>query len=125
MLIGFKLYTSISEANELGLSPELFNIYESLSPSIKLEVGGVDRKKFQSLYFEGFHKVLGREAANNVLTAFETAGLLVSQQDQLDKRVTKYVLPDMGYTSPQSTESIEKCVTPPTATHSLEDYRHD
>jgi hypothetical protein len=120
MLIGFKLYNSISEANELGLSPELFNIYELLAPSIKLETGGVDRKEFQRLYFEAFHKVLGREGANNVLTAFETAGLLISQQDQLDKRVTKYVLPDMGYTS-----EPEKEVTPPETTHSLEDYHHE
>jgi len=121
MITGFKLYTSVSEANELGLSPELFNIYESLSPSIKLEVGGVDRKEFQKLYYESFHKILGRKSADVILTAFETAGLLVSQQDQLDKRVTKYIPPDMGYT-PKHIEAYQKEVTPPEGTHNLGDY---
>jgi hypothetical protein len=112
LLVGFQLYMSVSEANELGLSPELYNIFMELSPTIKLETGGVDRKEFQKLYFESFHKVLGREGADNILKAFETAGLLVSQQDQLDKRVTKYVLPDMGY-------APEEDVTPPQTTHSF------
>lgn len=119
MIEGFRLYLSISEANELGLSPELFNIFEHLKPNIKLlGVGGVSRKEFQKLYYEGFHKILGRDVADSILKAFETSGLLVSEQDSGDKRVIKYKLAD------EDINVAENELTPGAVTHSLQEY-HD
>jgi hypothetical protein len=118
---GFNLYLTVSEANEIGLSPELFTVHKKLEPHIRNTVAGVTRKEFQKLYFEEFHKVIGCESADNILKAWESAGLIVSVQNSLDKRVINYVYPDMGYPIP---EAPEESVTPDQDTHSLEDYSH-
>jgi len=141
VLAGFQLYLTVSEANEIGLSPELFTIHKKLEPHIRDTVAGVTRKEFQKLYFDEFHKVMGRESADNILKAWESAGLIVSQQDSIDKRLVRYVYPDMGYATPEKSttstledtfkDDIEEAkyathheavasVTPGEDTHSLE-----
>jgi hypothetical protein len=95
---GFSLYSSISEANELGLSPELFNVYRKLKPHIQNSENGITRKEFQKLYFQEFHKTIGRESVGNVLKAWENVGLIVEQPDPIDKRFLRYVCADSGET---------------------------
>jgi hypothetical protein len=102
ILVGFQLYSNIAEANELGLSPELFNIYTTLKPEIKLNGKiGVSRSEFQKMYYEAFHKILGRESGEDILKVLCTCGLMVEQKgtDLSDKRLVKYVLADTGTTT--------------------------
>lgn len=127
VLAGFKLYQGVAEANEIGLSPELFTVHKKLEPYIRDTVGGITRKEFQKLYFGEFHKVIGRESADSILKAWESAGLIVSTPDSLDKRLVRYVYPDMGYAPSEETEyatpnEADTGVTPCEDTHSLDDY---
>jgi len=121
---GFQLYLTVSEANEIGLSPELFTVHKKLELHIRDTVAGITRKEFQKLYFDEFHKIIGRESADGILKAWESAGLIISQQDSLDKRLVRYVYPDMGYAVPEetTTSAPEETVTPSEDTHSLNEY---
>jgi len=76
--VGFRLYSKVSEANELGLSPELYTVYQKLEPHIENKVDGIERKDFQKLYFQEFHKVIGREHAANILKIWESVGLIIA-----------------------------------------------
>jgi len=131
---GFKLYSSVSEANELGLSPELYTIHQKLKSHIEASENGITRKDFQKLYYLEFHKVIGRETATNVLKAWESVGLIVEQPDPIDKRVLRYVYPDMGVNTTDTTpeippsqttfsfHSLATATTQPEPTPSAEDH---
>lgn len=99
---GFRLYGSVSEANELGLSPEIFNIYQKLKPQIEDSENGITRKDFQKLYFQEFHKTIGREPVSNILKAWENVGLIIEQPDPIDKRFLRYVCLECGLASSDS-----------------------
>jgi hypothetical protein len=96
---GFRLYNSVSEANELGLSPELYNIYEKLKKYIEDSVIGITRKDFQKFYFKELHKTLGQKSATSILEAWANVGLVIEQPDPNDRRYLRYILPDRGDTS--------------------------
>ena len=115
---GFRLYNSVSEANELGLSPELFNIYRKLKKYLEDSENGITRKDFQKHYFFEFHKTVGREAVSNILKAWENVGLIVEQPDPIDRRMLRYVCPDGGVTL----EMAEDESPHPAHTHSLDEY---
>jgi hypothetical protein len=116
--VGFRLYTAVSEANELGLSPELYNIYQKLKPRIEEKENGITRKDFQKFYFKEFFKMIGRETATNVLKAWESVGLIIEQPDPLDKRILRYVYPDTGVTTENEDSTIQTS-PPSTDTHSF------
>ena len=87
---GFKLYYSISEANELGLSPEIWNIYKKIEPHISEE--GITRKDFQKIYFQEFHKPIGPKRASEILSVLCSCGLLLEDIDPEDRRRKRYYL---------------------------------
>ncbi len=115
--VGFMLYSKVSEANELGLSPELYTVYLKLKPHIENRVDGIERKDFQKLYFREFHKVIGREHAANILKIWESVGLILEQPDPVDRRKLRYVYPDMGVSAEDATPELP----PPWDTHSFVD----
>jgi len=94
--VGFMLYSSVSEANELGLSPELYVIYQKLEPSIKDSENGITKKDFQKLYHREFHKPIGGKATDSILKMFESVGLLIEQPDPNDRRVMRYIPPEVS-----------------------------
>jgi hypothetical protein len=97
--VGFGLYASVSEANELGLSPELYTIYQKLRPLLEQKgETGVSRKEFQQWYHATYFKVIGRDRATDILRILDSVGLIIEQPDPVDKRFMRYVLPDMGVT---------------------------
>jgi len=96
---GFRLYNTVSEANELGLSPELFNIYQKLRHYLEDSIVGITRKEFQKHYFIEFHKTLGQKSALNILEALANVGLIIEQPDPNDRRFLRYILPDGGEAS--------------------------
>lgn len=91
---GFQLYYGVSEANELGLSPELFNIYNKTKQYFN-EVG-LNITEFQSAYYREFHKPLGYDSARKILKTLAAVGLLYSKPDPNDKRVPKYFVFESG-----------------------------
>jgi len=101
--VGFRLYSAVSEANELGLSPELYTIHLKLKPRIENTVDGIERKDFQKLYYQEFHKVLGRESAANILKVWESVGLIIEQPDPVDRRKLRYVYPEVGVNTEDTT----------------------
>ncbi len=105
IITGFKLYYEISQANEIGIPPEIFNIYQKLKPTFETKENGITRKDFQAWYFQTFYKIIGRERATEILKIFDTTGLLIEQTDPLDKRFARYVLPDMGVNGKDSSDS--------------------
>jgi len=104
---GFRLYRAVSEANELGLSPELFNIYQSMKPhfaqkkEVDVDIGkstktvtleGITIREFQGLYASKFHKAIGYEESRRILKTLASVGLVTETPDPTDRRMTRYTL---------------------------------
>ena len=111
---GFRLYQAVSEANELGLSPELFNVYKVMKPyfgqrkefevdfgkSTKIvTVEGITIRDFQSIYANAFHKAIGYEESRRILKTLASVGLITEEPDPIDKRKTRYTLLEGGVLS--------------------------
>jgi hypothetical protein len=94
--VGFRLYSSVSEANELGLSPELYSIYQKLRPHMDATENGITMKDFQKLYYQEFHKIIGGKTAKAILEPLVSVGLIIEQPDPVDKRFLRYIPSDMG-----------------------------
>jgi len=98
---GFALYSQVSEANEMGLSPEMFHIWQQLKPYFEDAEIGLSRKDLQGYYYKTFYKNIGREAAMNLLKAWESVGIVIEQPDPNDRRILRYtnqnnVYPECG-----------------------------
>lgn len=87
---GFRLYYTISEANEIGLSPEIYAIYQKIKPHISNE--GITRNEFQSAYFREFYKPLGSKRSLEILEILTSCGLFIEDLDPQDKRKKRYYL---------------------------------
>jgi hypothetical protein len=90
--IGFKYYNTVAEANELGLPPEVYQVYQTFCQ----EMGnGFTRKDFQSMYFKKFRKPCGRSKASAFIEMLEQTGLVVQDEENSDKKTNHYKLADM------------------------------
>lgn len=112
---GFRLYSEVSEANEYGIPPEVYDVYKRLEE--KFLDPGLTIKDFQKEYYEAFHRLIGREKAGNCLKTLTSTGLLVESQDSTDKRVTRYMSAGGGVTSENTND--------PTIPHPLPTYSFD
>lgn len=92
--IGFKYYSEISQANELGIPPEVYEIYIKLSEEKGEE--GFKRKDFQKEYCRLYHKHIGRGQAASYLESLSEAGLVTEEADENDRRSTRYVCTGVG-----------------------------
>jgi hypothetical protein len=95
ILTGFKLYYAVSVPNELGLSPEMWNIFFKCRSFIESKEDlGMCRKDFQRWYYQTFFKTLGRQRADDIIKTWETVGLITEAiyVEGMDRRVTYYVL---------------------------------
>jgi len=86
---GFKLYESVAEANELGIAPELLEVYKAIQEDDKED--GYTISEFQQLYMRTFHKPIGYDKARKMLVTLASAGLLTEDVDSKDKRRTRYL----------------------------------
>jgi hypothetical protein len=116
---GFKLYYGISEANEMGLSPEIYDIYCKVKPFIDEQ--GIDNNEFQRIYFKVFHKSLGMTRSWEILKALTSCGLLLEDSDKEDKRKKRYYLAEKflphteerNISIPKVYETLRKQITQP------------
>jgi hypothetical protein len=111
--VGFKLYSTVSEANELGLSPELFSVYTKLKPYIDGKESGITLKDFQKDYYQEFHKTIGEDSAKTILKIWSSVGLVIPQPDPEDRRFIRYICPDMGATPDKNISEPERELPPP------------
>ena len=90
--VGFKYYNTVAEANELGLPPEVYQVYQTFMQEM---VNGFTRKDFQSMYFKKFRKPCGRSKASALIEMLEQTGLVVQDEENADKKTNHYKLADM------------------------------
>jgi hypothetical protein len=87
--VGFKIYERISRANELGLPPEVYEIYCKLKPEVLDD--GISHKEFQRLYYQLFHRTLGKKRFQEVLSLLEATGLATEEPDPNDRRQLRVI----------------------------------
>jgi len=92
--VGFNLYEEISTANELGLSPEVYNIYVKLKEQIQDE--GITRKELQTLYYKTFHRTIGKKRLKEILEILQSVGLIMEEPDPNDRRRSLFLLTCRG-----------------------------
>jgi len=91
---GYRLYMEVAEANELGLSPELYNIYVNVKQHIPEE--GVTVSDFQKIFFKVFHRPITTKRAREILDLLASMGLLSEGTDPNDKRKKLYQLSEIN-----------------------------
>lgn len=84
VLEGFQLYGEISIANELGLPPEVYDMFIQIKPN--MSDSGVTKKEFQALYYQTFHRTIGKKRLDEVLSLLQSVGLMTEEPDPADKR---------------------------------------
>lgn len=91
---GFMLYEEFSAANELGLPPEVYNVFEMLKDQIP--ENGVTKREFSAKYYETFHRTVGNKHLDQILNLLLAVGLLTEEQDPSDKRRNLYIVTPQG-----------------------------
>jgi hypothetical protein len=86
---GFQLYSAVSESNELGLAPEIYREFLELKDDF-LDPG-LTLAEYQKKYYQKYHKLIGREKADNRIKQYLTVGLLQDNPDPNDRRKTRYM----------------------------------
>jgi len=92
---GFTLYEKVSEANELGLSPELYEIFQKLTPYMKefpMNEEGITIVDYQNFYEQDFFRKLNYDIARETLKTFVSMGLITEFVDPNDRRTKRYLL---------------------------------
>ncbi|MGA2626476.1 MAG: hypothetical protein ABSF63_05355 [Candidatus Bathyarchaeia archaeon] len=85
---GFWLYGLIAKSNELGVAPQIYEIYEAcIRPQLDETPTGINRRSILTAY----HAYTGRfmseqKLRKEILPSLEAAGLIVEEPDPLDKR---------------------------------------
>jgi hypothetical protein len=112
--VGFSLYEEISTANELGLSPEIYNIYIKLREQIPEE--GATRKELQTIYYKTFHRTIGKKRLDEILSILQSVGLIMEEPDPNDRRQKRFLPTCHGVfisnNDKQHVETNEKINTP-------------
>ena len=111
---GFKLYEEFSVANELGLPPEIYNIYEKLKDQIP--ENGMTKRELAAEYYKTFHRIVGNKQLDQTLDVLLSVGLLTEEQDSEDRRQKRYIVTPSGvFNSDDNNDesiNVEKINTP-------------
>jgi hypothetical protein len=84
---GFWLYGLVAKPNELGLSPQVYEIYESVIKPLVEKDGMVERQAILAKYYERYGRFLAEEKLRReILPALEASGLVMQAPDPDDKR---------------------------------------
>jgi Zn ribbon nucleic-acid-binding protein len=102
---GFDLYDEFSAANELGLPPEVYNIFEKLKTQIPEK--GVTKREFSTIYYETFHRTVGNKRLKQILEVLLTVGLLGEEDDPEDRRQKRYIVTRHGVFNFENEENEE------------------
>ena len=84
---GFWLYGLVAKPNELGLSPQIYEVYESVIKPLVEKDGMVERQAILAKYYERHGRFLSEEKLRReILPALEASGLIMQAPDPDDKR---------------------------------------
>jgi hypothetical protein len=97
----FKIFKPITVANELGVSPWLFEIYQMIASNTE---EGLTITDFQGLYYQNYHQTIGWKKAYSLLKTLTSTGLLTEEPHPEDRRKLifhpmKYLFPGPGASS--------------------------
>jgi len=83
----FKLYGMIAESNELGLAPEVYEVYTKVLRPLLRERQLVTRQQFLNRYYKFYGRLLSeRRLSREVLPSLEAKGLVTQEPDPSDRR---------------------------------------
>jgi len=89
---GYRLYSEVSEANERGLSPEIYEIYmRLLKPNITFDIGWT-KKEIAAQYYLTYYKTIGGKRLDEILDVLQASGFLREEYDLEDKRLKRFFL---------------------------------
>jgi len=92
---GFNLYSTIAKANDLGLSPQILEIYESVIRPLTQREGMVSRQRILWAYNRHYGRRLSEDRLRReILPALDAAGCIVQEPDPGDRRRMLIGLPD-------------------------------
>lgn len=99
---GFWLYNQVSKSNELGLAPQIYEIYESVIKPHLDPLQPLRKDVIAAAYLEQYGRPLPwRKLDQEILPAIESAGLIRLEQDQNDRRFVVVCPPHQGNISPE------------------------
>jgi hypothetical protein len=84
---GFWLYGLVATPNELGLSPQVYEIYKSVIKPLIEKDGMIERQAILAKYYERYGRFLSEEKLRReILPALEASGLVMQAPDPDDRR---------------------------------------
>jgi len=84
---GFWLYGLVARPNELGLSPQVYQLYEGIIQPLLTQHGLVERQQILTEYHRQYGRFLADEKLRReVLPALEASGLITQSPDPGDRR---------------------------------------
>lgn len=92
MQVGFQLYEAVVKPNELGLSPEVYEIFKTvIEPNMKIEGPDdpphISRKEILECYFHEYRRPLSyKRLDKELLPALTGAGIIYEDIDPKDRR---------------------------------------
>jgi len=88
VLNGLKWYLEVSESNELGIPPEIYELWkDTIQPCIKENQGIATREDIRRLYFQQHSRLLPQTRLKDALATLEATGLTYEIQHPTDKRM--------------------------------------
>lgn len=87
---GFETYEEVGKPNELGISPEIYNIHEKLKDRVEPGIGAT-RRELQEYYYQIFHKTIGKDRLNSILDTLLSVGLWTEIEDPDDRRRRRFL----------------------------------
>lgn len=86
---GYELYKSISDSNELGLPPHIFDFYRKIMlPTLKTGVGYTHRELALE-YFNSFKTHIGENQLGKIIQLLNETGLVIEETDPNDRRIKR------------------------------------
>jgi hypothetical protein len=93
----FTLYGMVAESNELGLAPEVFQIYRDIIRPLLLERQMATRQQILGAYYHAYGRFLNEQKLRReILPALEARGLITQEPDPADKRRMLVSLSDVA-----------------------------
>ena len=83
----FNLYGDIAKPNELGLAPQIFNVYREVIKPLLDDNGDIRREQIFSEYYRRYHRPLPEwRLRQEFIPQLSQAGLIAEKPDEHDKR---------------------------------------
>ena len=93
---GYELYKSISDSNELGLPPHVYDFYKKvMEPTLKTGIG-FTRRELAKEYYMTFKSHVGDKQLAKIIQLLNETGLIIEETDPSDKRIKRIYNANLG-----------------------------